>query len=301
MIRKIIFLIVFMSVIISAQNRVFTDVWIDGDNEGTSSYKYYLGYNRDVLDNFKLGIMAGNRNYNDPEFTNSFKDFRLNGSYTPIDGVFVSTNISFLSGNSFEWNPIFYDGLVTYSSPNTLFYLEGYIEHESVGTAETNNQKYISASTGVSVDYNIFSNFTLVAGFTYNSINNNTNRLYQVYRAIYTLPVDWIYIDAKSKIMTGGDYDPYYFSPNNLSEFNVGVGLNSELGSSQYYARFYIGGGTQTIDSNLKVLFLSNLKVSADFTPQLSGEILAGITNSQNDTYGSFWYEYAKLKITYSF
>ena len=295
----IILILILLSITLHSQNRIFTDIAIDGDNEGSNTYKYYLGYNRDVLDNLQLGLMTGNRNYVDPSLSNYYKDLRLNGHYSPVDNITLSTNVSFLFSE--QWNPIFYDGLITYS-PSDLFYFEGYIEHESVGTAETNNQKYISTYSGISVDYNIFDDFTLVAGFTYNEINNNTNRLYQTYRAVYTLPtLEWIFVDFKTKIMTGGDYDPHYFSPTNLSEYNFGVGMRGELWSPQYYARFYFGGGVQEIENDLKGLFITNLRIGADFTPELSGELILGATNAQNDTYGSFWYEYGKIRITYAF
>lgn len=295
----IILLLILLSVTVHSQNKVFTDIAVDSDNEGTNTYKYYLGYNRSVLDNLQLGVMTGNRHYIDPEINNSYNDLRLNANYSIFDNVSIIGNVSFLFSN--EWNPIFYDGLISYT-PNELFYFEAYIEHESVGTAETNNQKYISTYSGFSIDYKLFSDLTLVAGFSYNEISNNTNRLYQVYRLVYTLPtVEWIYLDFKTKLMTGGDYDPYYFSPNSLSEYNFGFGLRGELGSPNYYARFYSGGGVQRVESDMKALFMTNLRIGADFTPELSGELILGATNSQNDTYGSFWYEYLKLNISYSF
>ena len=296
--KKIVMLILLLVITGYSQNRVFTDVNIDGDNDATSSYKYYLGYNRDITDVLHFGVMAGNRNYVDPGLHNSFRDLRLNGQYAILDNLEITTNVSFLFSN--DWKPIFYDGLITYN-PIDMLYFEGYIEHESVGTEKTNEQKYISTYSGMSVDISVLDELVLVAGFSYNEITDNNYRLYQTYRAVYTLPLEWVFVDFKTKLMTGGDYSPYYFSPNTLSEYNFGIGIRGELGSPRYYSNFYIGGGVQKVNNDLKGLFITNLRIGADFTPTLSGELILGATNAQNNVYGSFWYNYGKLKLTYSF
>lgn len=295
--KKIVILILLLFITGYSQNRIFSEISEDGDNEGTHTYKYYVGYNRSINDNLRLGVMLGNRYYIDPLSNNSYKDIRLNSQYMILNNLEVTVNFSFLY-NDF-WKPIFYDGLITYM-PIELLYFEGYIEKESVGTAKTNDEKYTSTSIGLSTDINLTDDITLVAGFTSNKIYDNT-RFYQVYRAIYSISELSVFLDFKAKIMTHGKYSPYYFSPNTLNEYNVGMGIGTELGSPQYYAKLYIGGGTQEVNTDFKGLFICNLRLSAYFTPNLSGILVLGTTNAQSNTYGSYLYQYAKLQLIYSF
>lgn len=298
MINKLLFFVVFLSTIVLSQNRVFTQFYFDDDNEGQNTYKYYLGYSNDIQDNLQLGIMGGFRNYLMPDLTNNYTDIRPFAVYSPLDNLSLKVNTSFLISK--DWSPIFYDGLITYS-PIDLLSFEGYIERESVGSPLTNEMQYVSTFVGVSADINITDYITFVTGLAHNNITGENNRWYQTYRAIYTMPFDWMFVDLKAKIMNGGEYSPYYFSPNNFGEYNVGVGINTELFGPQYYMRFYIGGGAQTVDDDTKGLFMSNVKFSGDLSPDLSVSLLYGVSNSIHNVYGSYFYNYGQLQINYTF
>ena len=299
MIRKIITLFIFLPILLFAQNRVYTNIYVDDDNEGQNTFKYYLGFERDIQSNLQLNFAGGMRNYIMPDLKDFYRDLRLGGNYTPVDGLAIKANISFLFSD--DWNPIFYDGLVTYR-PIDVIYIEGYIEHESVGTALTNKKKLISTFAGVSTDFIATDNWTFVAGFAYNNITDDTGiRWYQTYRVIYTMPFRRMFVDAKAKIMNGGEYSPYYFSPETFGEYNAGIGISQELFSPQYFMRFYLGGGLQTIDDDSKGLFTGNILFSADFTSYLSEKLTFGVSNAVNEQYGAYLYNYGTFKLIYNF
>jgi hypothetical protein len=242
--------------------------------------------------------MGGFRNYIMPNLSNNYKDIRPFAVYSPLNNLSIRGNLSFLMSDN--WNPVFYDGVVIYS-PIDLLYFEGYVEHESVGSALTNEQRYISTISGVSMDINVTEDIIFSGGFSYNTIGETNIRTYQTYRAIYTLPFQWMFIDLKAKIMNGGDYNLYYFSPNSFGEFNAGVGINTQLFSPQYYIKFYVGGGEQRINDDTKVLFISNMRLYGDFTPKWSAKLIYGISNSINNEYGSYFYHYGQMQINYRF
>ena len=298
MINKIITLLIFISAISFSQNKILTQFHFEDDNEAQNTFKYYLGYNREVTDNFSLGVMGGYRKYIMPNIENTYKDLRLNASYSPMKNLSLKSNVSFLLSDT--WNPVFYDGLITYS-PIKLLYFEGYIERESVGSALSNANEYISTFIGISTDVNVAKNVTFVVGIANNTITDGNNRVYQSYRAIYTMPFEWMFIDLKAKIMNGGEYSPYYFSPNHFGEYNVGIGISTQLFSPQYYMRFYVGGGVHTVDDDTKGLFLSNIRLVGDFTKNISAELSYGLSNSVHNLYGAYLYNYGKLQINYNF
>ncbi len=298
MIQKLLILIIFLSTIVFSQNKVLTQFYFDDDNEGQNTYKYYIGYSNEIKDNLELGIMGGFRNYIMPNLNNNYADIRPFAVYNPFDNLSIKGNLSFLLNNG--WKPIFYDVIITYS-PIDLLYFEGYVEHESVGSALTNEHRYISTISGVSMDINPTNNITFSVGFSYNTIAETDIRTYQTYRAIYTMPFEWMFVDLKAKIMLGGDYNPYYFSPSNFGEYNGGIGINIELFSPQYYMRFYTGGGVQTVNDDVKGLFISNIRLFGDFTPEWSTELTYGISNSSHNAYGSYLYNYGQIQINYRF
>ena len=196
MIQKIFLLVILFQIFLFSQDKIFSNLYFDNDNEGQNTFKYYIGYERDVQSNLQLNVSAGIRDYTMPNFENTYRDFRLGSNYSPLNNLSIKANVSFLFSE--KWKPVFFNGLVSYS-PIKLFYIEAYIEHESVGSALTNDMKYISTFYGTSVDINITNYLTFVVGGAYNTITENNNRYYQIYRIIYTLPIDWIYIDAKSQ------------------------------------------------------------------------------------------------------
>jgi hypothetical protein len=299
MIQKIITLFIFLPMLLLAQNRVYTNIYVDDDNEGQNTLKYYIGFDRDIQNNLQLNFAGGVRNYMMPGLENIYQDLRLGGNYTPIDNLAIKGNVSFLFND--EWNPIFYNGLITYR-PIDLIYIEGYIEHESVGSALTNKEELISTFIGASADFIATDDWTFVAGLAYNNITDDTGiRWYQTYRVIYTMPFRWIFVDVKAKIMNGGEYSPYYFSPETFGEYHAGVGIGQELFSPQYFIRLYLGGGLQTIDSDNKGLFVGNLLFLADFTTYLSGELKFGLSNAVNEQYGGYLYNYGTFKLIYNF
>lgn len=287
MIRKLLFLIILLQLSLFSQENVFTRISIDGDNENQTNYKYYLGYLSDIKTNLRLGLLIGGRKYTEPGISDVYNDVRFIAKYSPLDNLSIFGNMSFLSSK--DWNPFFYDCVVLYS-PIDLLYFEAYIEHESVGTATTNSFQYISTSSGLSTDVNLYEDLTLVVGFTYNTISDGNIKLYQKYRAIYTLPFKWMFVDIKVKLMDGGDFNPNYFSPESLSEYNSGIGIKSELFNSNYYLKAYIGAGVQEVGSESKGLYMGNIKFSADLSSDISAVLSYSITNSQNKTLGYYLY-----------
>jgi len=298
MIKKLLTLFILLQFYLFPQHSVFTQFNLENDNDRQSVIKLYLGVNVDISKKFQAGVMSGIRSYNIPNEKNVYNDFRPFITFRPADNLTFKFNTSYLISE--DWKPVFFDGLITYT-PIDLLYIEGYIERESIGSAQTNNLKYISNSMSASLDLNLTRSLVVTGGFTYNEIANTDFRTFQTYRIIYTFLNSPIFVDFKAKLMRGGDYNPNYFSPNSLDEYNFGIGYGTEIVNSQYYLRVYLGSGSQLVDDAINSLYIFNLRFAADFTPKLSGILTFGASNAATNSYGTYLYTISSLQLNYYF
>jgi len=284
---KYCFLLFFISFASFGQRQFFTNSFSTLDNESEFSLRVYKGYSQSLDSIFRkrktfVGIAGGIRYYDAKNTSNNFREakFLFNSKLTKKLQLAGSSSILFNQ----DWNPFVYDLMLNYQWKK--FYLEAFSERELLGVAATNDQKITSNFHGISVDYNPYKRFTLVTSISFNKISDGNYRWFQIYRAIYTLPNEKIYIDYKSRLMRGGEYSEFYFSPENITQNNVGLGLNTFIFKNKSYLKIYLGGGRQTIDDVNQNLFIFDLRLISKLGKNTNTETFFGIRNFNNYTYG---------------
>jgi hypothetical protein len=294
---KYYFFLFFISFASFGQKQIFTQSFITLDNESQFSLRSYQGYSQSLDSIFKkrktfVGVANGFRYYDAKNTNNNLNESKFLFSSKLTKKLQLNSSASILFNQ--DWKPFVYDLMLNYQWKR--FYLEGFSERELLGVAATNDQKLISNFYGLSVDYNPMHRLTLVTSFSYNKISDGNDRWFQVYRAIYTFPNEKIYVDYKTRLMRGGEYSEFYFSPNSITQNNVGVGVNTLVFRNRSYLKLYFGGGRQTIDNINQNLFIFDIRVSNQLTKQINSEAFFGVRNFNNYIYG-----FGTFKLLYKF
>lgn len=268
------------------------------DNAFQNSFREYVGYDKNFVIKNKdtskedhildITPLFGGRSYFFNGKENHFTDYRLNTSFKYDKKFSTSTNIYFL--NSKSWSPIFFDGLFRYSGKRLSSEL--FVERELVGTPVTNQMRYVSFSNGLSLDYRLTKKTILVNSLTYNLISDGNDRLFYISRVIYTMKKN-SYVDFKLKRMFGGEYSPYYFSPININQYNLGYGFNRTY-KPNINIKFYFGLGYQSINNDNMLMMNYDLKINKLYKKWLF-EVYFGSKN-----FNTYIYNVFNTKIAYT-
>lgn len=296
--RRLIALALFLTfaAAAAAQSRFTTQTYITSDNAYQSSFRQYAGYEkRDSIARrdttrppmFITGTqLAGWRCYFRNGVVTDYTDLRTSVSFTPSRRLFTNLNVSFL--NSVEtpkWSPVFFDGFVRYQKGSLT--LEAFGERESVGTPLTNQLRYVSVTTGISADIRVSRRVTLVNGVARNEISDGNVRWYQSARVILALK-ERQYVDLKVRRMYGSETSPYYFSPLNVNQYNVGYGFFKPFNDSKIYVKAYVGLGIQEVNYYYMSMFNVDLKATSNFDSRWNGEVIFTTRNFNEYIYNTF-------------
>jgi hypothetical protein len=239
--------------------------------------------------------MIGWRCYFFDGLENHYTDLRTNISYRHSRMLCTNFNVSTLSSK--EWSPVFFDGFVRYSRKRMAYEL--YMERETVGTPVTNNLRYVSSFTGLSVDFRMSRRFTLVNSLAYNSISDGNTRWFQTMRFIYGLN-NTSYVDFKLRKMYGGEWSEYYFSPNYINQMNVGYGFFKQ--KEKFSTKFYIGSGFQEIDNYYMAMFNVDFKISTNRDSKWNYDFAVSSRNFNEYIYNTFtikaYYTFPNKKVS---
>lgn len=298
------FLTILISVIAffaTSQDRFISNTYITNDNEFQSSFRQYVGYDKNFVFHPKdttkpdrildITPMIGWRCYFFNGLENHYTDIRTNLSYRYNKNLYTNFSLSFLSSK--DWSPVFFDGYIRYTRKR--FAYEFFKERETVGTPVTNNLRYVSSFTGLSIDYLINKKLTLINSLAYNTINDGNNRWFQTTRFIFYLNAR-SYIDFKLRKMYGGEWSEYYFSPNYINQYNVGYGFYKPIYKEKFMSKFYFGAGFQEIDDYYMAMFNVDFKATTNFKSKWNYEFVVSSRNFNYYIYNTFTF-----KIHYTF
>ena len=283
-----------------SQDRLVSYTYLTADNAYQTSLKQYVGYDKSITihpsDTNKsdkiLHIipLVGFRDYYYNNKSNQYSDFRVNTSFKYDRNLCFGLNASLIHTNN--WTPLLYDGFIRWSRKRIS--TELFREHELVGTPTTNDLRYTSTFTGLSVDYRLNRYLTVVNGISYNRISDGNDRWYYIGRIICSIG-DRSYFDFKTRQMWGGEWSPYYFSPQAMAQYNIGYGFYKPIMNEKLMMKFYFGSGVQVIDKDRMAMFNLDVKITTNFKSRWNAELQLGSRN-----FNTYVYNMATLKITYN-
>lgn len=286
------------------QKEFFTNSFVSFDNENQVNIRTYQGYQTSLDSLMKkdsifikrksfVGIANGLRYYqtntNEPTyFFNEAKIFiksRLNQKFK------FNFNPSLLMSKRFT--TFAYEFNTTYQYKK--WYVEVSSERDLVG-ARALEVNLVSNYYGLSVDYSPIKRFTVVGGYQQNIITDGNIRSFYLSRLIYVLPNDKLFFDFRTKDMRGGEWSQYYFSPEKISQKQVGCGYGQSYLNDKMLLKLYVGGGVQTIDDQTMYLFSMDFKLINQITRRLRSESELGVRN-----FNKYFYSFGDLKLKYIF
>ena len=95
--------------------------------------------------------------------------------------------------------------------------------------------------------------------------------------------------------MIDGEWSPYYFSPETISQNQIGVGFNDNI-KNKVVIKGYLGSGIQKIDDQNMYLFVLDMKLAYKIHPKLDSEVSLGIRN-----FNKYIYSFGNAKLNYTF
>jgi hypothetical protein len=304
MMRKLLIIFILLPLISFGQKEVFTNSFISLDNENQLNVRTYQGYRTDLDSLFKkdsifikrktnVGISNGIRYYrtNLNEPTYHFNEAKIYIKTKPIERLTIIFNPSLLMSK--EFSTFTYEFNTSYQYKK--WYFEASSERDLVG-ARAVQMDLISNYYGLSMDYSPIKRLTLVGGVQYNYISDNNSRWFYLGRIVYSLKNEKMFFDFRSKNMVGGIWSPYYFSPEDISQKQMGFGLNQTFLNEKFLFKSYIGGGIQTIDKESMYLLTADFKVTTQLFKKLNSETSLGFRN-----FNKYIYSFGNIKLSYSF
>jgi len=304
MMRKLLILFILFPLVSFGQKEVFTNSFISLDNESQLNIRTYQGYRTDLDSLFKkdsvfikrktnVGIANGLRYYRTSldEPTYFFNEAKIYIKTKPIERLTVIFNPSLLMSK--EFSNFTYEFNTSYQYKK--WYFEASSERDLVG-ARAIEMDLVSNYYGLSLDYSPIKRLTLVGGVQYNYISDDNRRWFYLSRVVYSLKNEKMFFDFRTKNMVGGIWSPYYFSPEDISQKQIGFGINQPLLNDKIMFKTYIGGGIQTIDKESMYLLTADFKVTTQLLKRLNSETSLGFRN-----FNKYIYSFGNIKLSYSF
>lgn len=302
--NKIFLFLIFIPSICFGQKEIFTNSFISIDNENQVNVRSYQGYQTSLDSILKkdsvfikrktfVGIANGVRYYQtnigEPTyFFNEAKIYIKSNFYKKINLQFSPSLIV-----SKNFTTFLYDFNTTLN--HKKWYFEISSERDLVG-ARALSVNLVSNYYGASIDYSPIKQLTIVAGYQYNTIDDGNKRPFYQSRIVWTLKNEKVFFDFRTRDMRGGQWSEYYFSPEKISQKQVGFGINQSYLKDKGVLKLYIGSGLQTIDDQTMYLLTIDLKLINQILPRLRSEGVLGIRN-----FNTYFYSFGDLKLKYTF
>lgn len=271
------------------------------DNERQFNFRTHKGYLTYLDSLFKkdsifikrktqVGISTGLRYYKTDvgEIDYLYNESKIIINTKPYKNINFIFKPSLVFGNGLS--DFFYESQLTYQK--SKFYVELSAEKDLVG-ARSVTQNLTTKNFGISVDYSILKNLVIIGGGQYNLISNNNRWFYQS-KLIYTLPQYNLYFDLRTRNMVGGEWSPLFFSPEAISQKQIGVGYSKTYLDENGVIKLYLGGGLQTIDDVSQYLFSVDVKSINRLSKKFKLETQIGVRN-----FNQYIYSFGEFNLRY--
>ncbi len=276
------------------QDKIVSNTYSSFDNDSQMVIREYVGYEKKIvfngngeLDNsLNITPLIGRRLYFQSELESKFTDYNIKSDYK-YGRMNVGGSLSLLYSNN--WSPILFDGFVRYN--NDVYSIELFCERDFIGSVRTNEMKYLYTSLGISLDYRLIKNLTIVNSLSRNKMSDGNIRWNISSKAIYSLDDD-SYFDLRVR-RVDGRWSQYYFSKNRIEQYNIGYGLNHSFVNG-LIVKIYFSSGFQKVDNNIVSMLNTDLRLKKNFVNKLNIELILGSIK-----FDSYLYNTCNIKIAY--
>lgn len=275
----------------SAPNRLTAEYEFSVDSDREEHHGFYLGYRRalETPRPSQVGMRAGTLGIKDPTGSERFETLRLSWEVEAAPSLSLLVQGTLLSGD--DWSPILFNGSAVWT-PAPRWRLEFFGERGIVDSVGGIAQRLTIDTVGLSADYHLTKEFTLVGSFFHQRISDGNERLGGVARFIYApARFDWFNLQLYGR-KVDSDFDGIgYFSPDRMEEVFLLAGAARPFAGDNWVIRGQLGPGMQFIDGESKQAFRAEGTLRGWFTPRFGLESRVGYTNARQarDAYSYWW------------
>lgn len=264
-----------------------------------AGYRYYLEGTRQGP---SLGFRTGVLTLTDPVGTERFRLLEISHRLRPARGADLLLKAGSLDGGA--WAPVFYSGVLALR-PGRGWYLEVSGERQIVDTVTSARLEYVLESYGLSADYAVTEEITLVGAVFEQRISDGNRRSGRVGRVVFSpRALRWLSLQAKARVLTSDLDGTGYFSPETLNEYFLLAGLAAPFADDNWVARTLAGPGIQRVKDHgggteEKPALLAEVRLRGWFTQEFGLEGLLGYTTT-GSTGGGDRYVYGHVNLTHT-
>ncbi|PLX86003.1 MAG: hypothetical protein C0617_02360 [Desulfuromonas sp.] len=283
-----------------AGNRVTGGVEFSSDSDDADQYGVYLGYSHRFDDSAykpEWGFRGGVLTLNDVSGSERFKVLELNHRSDLSENIHLDLKGKLYQGD--DWSPALYAANLVYG-PTRKWYAEVFAERGIVDSVTSARLEYTVDTYGVSADYNITDEFTVVGALFTQDFSDGNDRLGRVGRIVYTpRNHDWFNVQLKGRVLESDFNGIGYFSPDRLEEYFLLFGAAKAFGGDNWVIRGLAGPGIQVIDDENKEAYWAEARLKGWFTPEFGLDTRFGCTTAQA-TSESYRYCFGHANLIYA-
>jgi poly-beta-1,6-N-acetyl-D-glucosamine synthase len=274
-----------------AIHRVAAEYEFSVDSDREEHHGYYLGY-RGTLESprpSEYGIRAGALEIKDSSGSERFEVLRLSWDVEATPSLHLLLHGTHLGGDN--WSPTLFFGSAAWT-PAPKWRLEFFGERGIVDSVSGIAQKLYVDTAGVSADYLLTEEFTVVGAFFHQRISDGNERLGGLGRFVYTPKhLAWFNVQLYGRKLDS-DFDGIgYFSPDRLEEVFLLAGAARSFSKDNWVIRGQLGPGMQFIEGESKKALRAEGALRGWFTPSFGLESRIGYTNARQarEAYSYWW------------
>jgi hypothetical protein len=187
--------------------------------------------------------------------------------------------------------------------PNSRSYTEVFAERNIVDTTRAIEQKLTVETYGLSSDYRLHPEWTVVGAYFRQDFSDRNERIGKVARLLWEItPLPWLIAELNYKELDADFNGDGYFSPDELTESLALVTFRGTIFKESHALQLQIGGGEQTINREFSQdLYLAEFKARGWFTESIGHEFTIGCKNTGDVSFAAqaddYRYCYSRLQL----
>ncbi len=289
-----------------ATERLTLETVVARDSDNAKHDGYYLKYRNDIGNRQRpdyWGFGGGVRRINDRQGSNEFSAITAEFREPLTDAIAVQTSATKL--NQSKWSP-WTGNLATIITPNSRSYSELFAERDIVDTTRAIEQQIRVNTYGISSDYRILPEWTVVGALFRQRFSDGNERTGKVARLLWEISsLEWMLAEIRVKELSADFNGDGYFSPDHLRESLALITLRTTIFNEAHALTLQIGGGSQQINRELSQdLYLAEFKARGWFSQSIGHETKLGCKNTGDVSFAAqaddYRYCYSSFQLHYA-
>lgn len=245
----------------------------------------------------RVAVKAGTHTFTHRGDDEDFDLLSASGGKSFGRNVRLEGNVAFY--HSPDWSPVLYGGSLIAAPGPFRFELSGSRELVDSLTAVRNH--YLVHTAGISADYSITDEITIVGAYFHQHITDGNDRDGEIGKIIYSPGrYEWLKLAASIKHLEGEFIGIGYYSPTELTEYMGIVTLVRSFFNDRFSGRVNGGLGQRHDDDGTKLAALVNGRLRGWFNDSFGIDASVGYANDSG-SFGQYARYYLSVVLIYAF